>query len=491
MKQPERAFLVMTTAADMQERVKQGRSLNFEPLPEDAEIETISEAMVAFANTHGGVVMLGVKGKRAVGVVDRLQTTDRIIEAALSTEPPLIIPLPRLIVLNDKATVVVQIPAGMPHVYSYNGRYLWRDGSHNAPLHPRDLRRLMIERGEMNFEANVAEGTTLDDIDWDKAQEYADKLTGMGERDAQDILLRRGCLLFQGDTMRPTNAGILLFGKEPQRYIFGSDMTAVRFASETMSDTFSRQDISGTLPDQIRRAETFLVDHLRKEVTLRETMQREEFYEYPLEAARELVVNAVAHRDYSIRGDNIRIFVFSNRMEVYSPGGLPGPMTLQNLREERFSRNPILVQVLSDMNFIEKLGYGVDRVIDLMTAQNLKPPEFEERSGGFRVTLHNAAVKPLPIRKKPEQEIRFDGVYQGHEINPRQESAIISLYDGSRSRITNSDLKQRFPDIHPETLRRDLADLVEKDIFEKRGQKRGSYYVLKKADSKTSEADSE
>ncbi len=472
----------MTSAAEMQAQVKQGRSVNFEPLPEDADIETISEAMVAFANTHGGIVLLGANGKHVTGVADRLQATDRIIEAALSTEPPLIIPLPRLIMLNDKPTVIVQIPAGMPHVYAYNGRYLWRDDAYNAPLHPRDLRRLMIERGEMNFEANVAEGATLEDIDWEKAQEYADKLTGMGERDAQDILLRRGCLQFRSGEVRPTNAGILLFGKEPQRHIFSSDMTAVRFASETMSDTFSRQDVGGTLPDQIRRAETFLVDHLRKEVTLRETMEREELYEYPLEAARELVVNAVAHRDYSIRGDNIRIFVFSNRMEVYSPGGLPGPMTLENLREERFSRNPIIVQVLSDMAFIEKLGYGVDRVIDLMTAQNLKPPEFEERSGGFRVTLHNAAIKPLPVNdsRTPQPTLRFDGIYDGQEINPRQEAALVYLHEGPRSRITNSDLKQLFPDVHAETLRRDLADLVEKGIFEKKGQKRGSYYVLKK-----------
>ena len=150
-----------------------------------------------------------------------------------------------------------------------------------------------------------------------------------------------------------------------------------------MSDTFNRQDIIGTLPDQIKRAETFLVDHLRKSVTIGDKMRREESYEYPMEAARELLINAVAHRDYSIRGDNIRMFMFSNRMEVYSPGGLPGPMTLENLRNERFSRNPIIVQVLADMNFIEKLGYGVDRVMDLMRAKNLREPDFHERSGGF------------------------------------------------------------------------------------------------------------
>ena len=133
-----------------------------------------------------------------------------------------------------------------------------------------------------------------------------------------------------------------------------------------MSDSFKREDIVGTIPDQIRRAEAFLIDHLRKEVSIGKTMERTETFEYPLEAARELVVNAAAHRDYSIAGDGIRLFIFRNRMEVTSPGGLPGPVTIDNIKDERFSRNPVIVQVLSDMGFIERLGYGVDRVIDLM-----------------------------------------------------------------------------------------------------------------------------
>src|SRR5690606_13703805 len=104
---------------------------------------------------------------------------------------------------------------------------------------------------------------------------------------------------------------------------------------------------------------------------------------------RELVVNAVAHRDYQISGDGIRLFIFSNRMEVTSPGGLPGPVTIDNIKDERFSRNPAIVQVLSDMGFIERLGYGVDRVIDLMRQKRLRAPEFEEKSGGFCVILRN------------------------------------------------------------------------------------------------------
>jgi ATP-dependent DNA helicase RecG len=187
----------------------------------------------------------------------------------------------------------------------------------------------------------------------------------------------------------------------------------------------------------------------------------------------------VAHRDYQINGDGIRLFIFSNRMEVTSPGGLPGPVTIDNIKDERFSRNPAIVQVLSDMNFIERLGYGVDRVIDLMQQQNLSAPEFEEKAGGFRVVLRNQAADAQPEAKTASPSIQFKGEYQGIEINPRQEIALAHLHrSNSNHRITNSDLQQLCPDVHPETIRRDLADLVTKNILRKMGQKRGSYYIL-------------
>jgi predicted HTH transcriptional regulator len=100
------------------------------------------------------------------------------------------------------------------------------------------------------------------------------------------------------------------------------------------------------------------------------------------------VVNAVAHRDYSLRGDSIRLLMFSDRMEVYSPGRLPGHVTLDNLlKDERFSRNEVIVQVLSDLGFIERLGYGIDRMIAAMQEAGLPAPRFEETAAGFRVTL--------------------------------------------------------------------------------------------------------
>ncbi len=469
----------MNVDDQLAESIKTGRTERLDWLVEGAAVETIAASLAAMANTFGGMLLLGVSLNNAVlGVRDPAAVIDRVLQAALAIEPALIIPLPVTAQVAGKTVIVARIPPGMPHVYSFDGRFLVRQGVDNKPLKPRDLRRLLIQRGEVSFETEVVYGASLDDIDWNRAKAYAANLPG--ETSPETALLRRACIVRHEGRLRPTNAGILLFGKEPQRFLRGAAITAVRFAGETMSDSFNREDITGTLPDQIRRSETFLHDHLRKGVSIGKTMARAESYEYPMEAARELVVNAVAHRDYSISGDEIRLFLFRDRLEVTSPGGLPGPVTIDNIKDERFSRNPVIVQVLSDMGFIERLGYGVDRVIALMREVRLRDPEFAETAGGFRVMLFNQTIEPPPPPESPhDTQPRFDGTYQGLAINPRQEAALIYLHAPGTTRITNSDLQGLCPDVHPETIRRDLADLVTKDILRKMGEKRGSYYILK------------
>ncbi|MEO0563648.1 MAG: RNA-binding domain-containing protein, partial [Chloroflexota bacterium] len=331
------------TEQDIRQRISNGKTENTDWFKDTInQHEKLAATMAAMANSPaGGTIFIGVGVTgRIEGVRDSAATIDHILEAALSLQPPLIIPLPLITRLGDKQITAVHIPPGMPNVYGQDGRFMHREGTQNVGLRPTTLRRLMIERGVTSFESEVALQATLDDIDWEKAQTYARSLSGIPEQDAQKLLERRGCLINYNGQLYPTNAGLLLFGKEPQRYIRGSEITAARFAGNRMGDTFNREDITGTLPDLIRRAETFLKDHLRKGVTLGTEMERKEQLEYPMEAARELVVNAVAHRDYSITGDGIRLFLFRDFMSVSSPGGLAGHVTIDNIKDERFSRNP-------------------------------------------------------------------------------------------------------------------------------------------------------
>ena len=460
------------------EMLEAGRSAVVAWLPGRAPVGDIAEALAAMANAHGGTLLLGVapRADKPVGVDDAENAINCVLEAALSIEPVLIIPLPQLVQVKGSQMVIVQVPRGMPYVYALDGRYLTRDGASNGPLSPQRLRRLMLERGDVTFEAEPARNAQKEDLDWDQVESYAKSLSGMGGISPEEVLIKRGCLVRHEGNLCPTNAGVLLFGKDPQQFLRGADITAARFAGMEMGDVFTRQDISGTLPQQIRRAETFLADNVRKGVQLGDRMARTEQPEYPQKAVRELVVNAVAHRDYSIHGDGIRLYLFSDRLEITSPGGLPGPVTVDNIVDERFSRNSAIVQVLSDMGFIERLGYGVDRVIALMRETSLPEPEFAETAGGFRVTLYN---KPVSSEEETEPDL-FGGIFRGQHINRRQEYALDFLINRKNARITNKDLQELCPEVHPETIRRDLADLVSRGILIKMGEKRGSYYVLKK-----------
>ena len=176
------------------------------------------------------------------------------------------------------------------------------------------------------------------------------------------------------------------------------------------------------------------------------------------------VERPILPRDYNAQGDCIHINIFSNQLEVTSPGGLPGPITVDNLLQARFSRNPVIVQVLADLGFVERLGYGLNRVVTAMREHLLPPPQFEESTGIFRVILRN----------EPSDDL---SKYHLEDLNPRQVSALNFLE--SRKRITNRAYQELCPDVHPETLRRDLSDLVSRGVLLKIGDKKSTYYILK------------
>jgi ATP-dependent DNA helicase RecG len=236
------------------------------------------------------------------------------------------------------------------------------------------------------------------------------------------------------------------------------------------TDQYLKQEITGTLPEQLRQAEAFLRANVRSVVRL-VGLTHQEMLEYPFEAVRELLVNAVAHRDYSIHGDCIHLHLFADRLEVHSPGGLPGPVTLDNLLEARFSRNAVIVQALSDLGYVERLGYGLDRVVTVLRQNNLPPPLFEETVGSFRVTLYS------PVNLQPAAPLPDLSAYRGLGLNPRQQMALGHV--AQRHRITNSEYQALCPDVHSETLRRDLADLVSRGVLIKVGDKKATYYILK------------
>ncbi|MCG2766828.1 MAG: helix-turn-helix domain-containing protein [Anaerolineae bacterium] len=451
---------------------KQGRGPQVEFVAERTTSRALAKILAGMANAEGGTVLLGVPLKThaiagVAGLRDPETALDMALQAALICEPPLIIPLPRIVALDDAQIVIITVPRGLPHVYAVEGRYMERVGSRNEKLSPLKLRRLLIGRGDVSFESLPAKSASFQDLDWDRAQRYAETTGLLPGISVEELLRKRGCII--GDDGVPTNAGILLFGRETERLIRTAEIIVARYAGRTMSDSFIREDIRGPLPDQIRQAEAFIMTNMRRGANL-SALEREEHPEYPPKAVREAIVNAVAHRDYSTQGDTIRIFMFSDRMEFYSPGKLPGHVTVTNIVDERFSRNEAIVQVLADMGFIERLGYGIDRMIQLMRQDGLPAPQFKEKANGFLVTLYGHGDQFLATPDVP-------GGWAHMGLNDRQKMVLVYLTE--HQRITNRECQELCPDVSAETIRRDLADLVHKGVLLRIGQKRATYYILK------------
>ncbi len=445
---------------------------------EDVAPGELAAQLAAFANTSGGTIFLGINPQsgKVQGVQDISTALDRVFRACLSIDPTLVIPVPRVQRVGQVNLLHISVPQGLPHVFGLEGRYYWREGNQVIPIPPRQLRQMLVEKGMILFESQTPTDAAYQDLDERQVEDYCQayySAAKIKEWESQpgikDILVQRGCLHEMEAELLPTYAGLLLFGRAPQRWLPTAQILAARFSGHSFGDRFVKEEMNGSLISQLQQAEKFLRANLQSVVRLI-GLAHEEVLEYPFDAVRELIVNAIAHRDYNLQGDSIHLNIYSDRLEVTSPGGLPGPITIENILSARYSRNPVIVQVLADLGYVERLGYGLDRAVTSMRQNSLNPPQFEESAGTFRVTLHNSPAEDLPPNDLSQ--------YLALGINPRQEAAL--NYLATRRRITNREFHELCPEVHPETLRRDLSDLVSKGVLVKIGDKKSTYYVLKK-----------
>jgi ATP-dependent DNA helicase RecG len=442
-------------------------------VPERVKLEELAETLAALANGSGGLVLMGVGGRvrpKLEGLHNVAAAEELALTAALLCTPPLLLPLPRPVEHDGRILLQIEVPAGLPRVYSVHGKYLMRQDVANVPIPPYMLRQLLLERGDIGWERLPAD-VPLDALDQVKVRHYLERIGPAALQNPLAWLERRGCIARpdHGDPV-PTNAGLLLFARDVERHLPQCEVTLVRYYGIEMSDEFERVDVRDTLPEQVARAERWLLDTMRRGSRM-VGLERQDWTEYPPAAVREALVNAVAHRDYAVRGEGIRIALFGDRLECYSPGRLPGHVTLDNIREERYSRNEVLVQVLSDLGLIERLGYGIDRIFKQMASEGLPAPTFRETAAGFLIILQGRRVA--------------EATRDGHDtsawlkmgLNERQIAALLWLAE--HRRITNREYRELSPDISDETVRRDLADLVMRGLLLRIGDRRGTYYILR------------
>ena len=330
--------------------------------------------------------------------------------------------------------------------------------------------RLASAKNTGDFETEAVPGATTDDFSREIIDEYLEKRAERSKRvhsgEINRLLAEIGAITADG---KPTVCGLLLFSDYPQRWLPQSSVVFARFVGTTprgeqgLAGYTRREEITGSVPRLIEATWNLVWSEMAISAVVK-GLEREETFEYPQFAVREALVNAICHRDYRLRGRRIEVRMFSDRLEVISPGGLPGFITVENIKDEHFSRNPRLVGGLFHWGYIEELGLGIDRMMEVMEQAGHSPPRFDARPYSFAVALHNERIRP----RVPEWS---------RDTNHRQARAL--QYIRERGSITNREYRSLIHSVSAETLRLDLADLVEKGVLNKVGANKGTHYTLR------------
>lgn len=240
-------------------------------------------------------------------------------------------------------------------------------------------------------------GATLDDLDFVRLRRHLDVARNVRDRDPMDYLARlQGISEVDGQHV-PTLGGLLCFGREPQRHVPYSGVALTHYSSTTPSSqqVLDIRDIRGTLFELIDQTESYLWNQSLHGFRIDTGPRRIPLDQYPRPILRELVVNAIAHRDYRVTGSRVKIEMFRNQIEWSSPGGLPPGVTVENILKSQYTRNPIIVSFLWDAGYIEQRGMGLDSVVNTLASEKLPYPAMEDTGSSFliRIEGHGAVDK--------------------------------------------------------------------------------------------------
>jgi ATP-dependent DNA helicase RecG len=482
----------------LQALISNGESQTLEFKVAPPRLAELAQRLCGFANSVlGGTLIIGIEDKtlQITGVKSVADTTDAILQAARHCKPivPLIPPHPQLLDLNGKKLVIAHIPPNRGELYQATNTFWIRRGTNTIGMEKREILEFVYRQGLASWETQPASLASLEDLDLERVQLFVDQRPERSRRggrldDLTQILLTLRCAV-RTETdglIRPTNAGLLLFGYAPQNFFTQSEIIITAYQDNLGVRRYAdRKIVGGTLTEQIDEAERYL------RLTIPMAARMEGFHridepELPLEALREAIVNAVVHRDYSIEGTAVRLFLYPDRVEVYSPGLLLPGISLEELRRGQVTskpRNPVIASVLRDLpgGYMERMGSGIRYMIEQMQAFDLPHPEFREQSE-FIVTFWRPS-RAGAVGAKPPSQTTTTGSHAPFPTTPPTEltqSTRLELalrYVHEHGAITNKQYRE-LTGVAETTAMRDLEMLVERGALRAIGKRRGRHYVL-------------
>jgi ATP-dependent DNA helicase RecG len=366
-----------------------------------------------------------------------------------------------IVSLEGKHIVRVAVVESAAKPVSCRGRYFRRVGSSNRHMSDDDITRAVLAKVGSAWDEVTEPRATLADIDVDRLRRFRALCNQNGRRiipdDEDDATVLAKLNLIQEDGL--SRAAVLLFGRDPQRFFPSAFLKIGRFRDSTL--IVDDREVTGTLFDQVETALSYFREHLSTRFGFQGQAAREVVWQYPLEALREAVTNAVVHRDYMDAGDT-QIRWHDEHLTILNPGVLIPPLTVDQLKQEHRSipRNRRIAEMFFYAGGIERWGSGIQRMLDACMGAGLPEPSIAEQQGAFWLTFHADVLSEADLRE------------QG--LSERQIAAV--LYVQERGRITNREYRQ-LTGLSDEGARQNLRILVDRGLLRSEGRGRGTHYL--------------
>lgn len=401
------------TKTELLEIISNGENsgVEFKSDCEDLSTRNIAEEVVAFANLDGGKILLGVEDDQTISGVQRDDPDEWVVNICRDKVDPPIIPYYEEITTDYGTVGVVTILQGTSKPYAvehHNHRYYYiRAGDSNRECSREEIIRLGQRAGHLNVDMQPVPGSEYDDLGLDRLTQYFELIREEESPDSEKewlkLLKNLDFLVSVDEAPVVTLGAMVLFGENPNRFL---PQSGVRFLAYRGTEA----DYGALKDEQILGPMVALLDenNLQGEPMeagiVEQTLSNLEEY-VPEEvdislgrrietgnlsdALREILVNALVHRDYSISGTDVKVTVYSDRVTVTSPGRLPNTVTIEGLKQGvRYKRNQLIVDIMSDYNYMEHRGQGIrNKVIPIMEQYNSTEPEFIENQNEFKVVL--------------------------------------------------------------------------------------------------------
>jgi ATP-dependent DNA helicase RecG len=402
--------------SELKEIIRNGENSGVECKRDDILPEKLAKEMAALLNLEGGYIFLGIEEDGSVSGLSRpaQKAEEWVMETARVHLRPATIPYWEIVEWEDgKVVGIISLPEDGPDKpYKAKRGSAWvtqvRVGTTTRDATNEEEARLYQQSGRLQYDRKPVPGGTFESLDSRRLINYFRDIRKQEYPNVDDIeswqrlLVNTELMTEDRGKVIPSVGGLLLFGKESKRFLPQAGISAAAYPGEEKDySAKERTYFDGPVVSLFSEKEDVLergiieqaMDFVRRNISIDAWIEmdarRHEKWEYPLEAVREAIVNAIAHRDYTITVVDIELSIYSNRMEIISPGRLPNTVTVEKMRAGyRASRNELLKEVLRDYQYIESTGLGVPRkIIKGMLEHNGTSPDLVEEDDRFTVRL--------------------------------------------------------------------------------------------------------